>query len=295
MRSRPKKKTNRRSTASSVKGRISHWGKTDVGLKREVNEDFFLADANLNLYIVADGMGGHAGGDTASRMAVETIREKISQAKDSDGLFVRGAVLNESPAILKVLDEAVRTASAAIFEASQSNPELEGMGTTTTLMLTHGKRAYVAHVGDSRLYQFKNSIFSQVTEDHSLVNEQIKAGFITPEEALHSRFRNIITRSVGFESQVTADTFSFAMKSGDVYLLCSDGLNGMISDEKMGKTLRRGKLSTVPTRLVAAANQNGGDDNITVLVIQYGKTVRKDRRNSSARAGGARRSSKKRK
>jgi protein phosphatase len=249
-------------------GRISSWAGTDVGLKREVNEDFFLADSNLNLYIVADGMGGHAGGDIASRMAVEIVRDRVRQARRAGGLFNRQASTRESAAILKMLADAISNASSEIFKASDRRPELVGMGTTITAMLVHGARAYVAHVGDSRLYRWRGKRIEQMTEDHSLVNEQVKAGFITAEEAAHSRFRNIITRSVGFESLVNSDTFSAPLRPDDHFLLCSDGLYGMVEDQEIGQTLGNGRLSNAVGRLVSLANERGGEDNITVIILK---------------------------
>ena len=175
-----------------------------------------------------------------------------------------------APAILKLLEESIKEASAKIFDKSDKQPELAGMGTTVTLALTHGKRAYVAHVGDSRLYRLRNGKFEQLTEDHSLVNEQVKAGFITSEEAQHSRFRNIITRSVGFESEVIADTQSLPMKPADIYMICSDGLTGMVEDEEIQEVIMKARLSQAPARLVDLANQAGGEDNVTVVILRYG-------------------------
>jgi len=229
MRSRPQKRRKRTSVTKRSVGRISQWAKTDVGLKREINEDSFLADSDLSLFIVADGMGGHAGGDTASRIAVEVIRDRVLTARQAQEVFTKKAGREESPIILQLLSQAIRNASEKIFLLSNQSAELTGMGTTTTVMLVHGTRGYVAHVGDSRLYQLRNKEFKQLTEDHSLVNEQIKAGFITEEEAQHSRFRNIITRSVGFEKEVTVDTFSMMIKNRDIFLLCSDGLTSMVN------------------------------------------------------------------
>jgi PPM family protein phosphatase len=269
MRSRPIKKRKKSHLIGVERSRISCWSKSDVGLKRELNEDNFLDDPNLNLFIVADGMGGHAGGDTASRLAVEIVRQKILEARQVGNLFNARAAHQESPAILKLLQEAVRAASAQIFAESRQKRTLEGMGTTVTLVLAHGERAYVAHVGDSRLYRYQDGAFEQITEDHSLVNEQIKAGFITAEEALHSRFRNIITRSVGFESEVSPDTFSFPMKLQDVFVMCSDGLSGMVTDPELRRAIEAGPMSDLPSRLVAMANQRGGEDNITVIVLRY--------------------------
>ena len=291
MRSRPKKKRTpqkrRRKKSTTLKkgAKTSCWARTDLGLKRELNEDSYLADSNINLYIVADGMGGHAGGNIASKMSVNIIRKRVREARKAGILFSRDAIDNESPAILKMLEESIKEASAKIFEKSDKQPELAGMGTTVTLMLAHGKRAYVAHVGDSRLYRLRNSKFEQLTEDHSLVNEQVKAGFITSEEAQHSRFRNIITRSVGFESEVTADTLSLVMKPADVFLICSDGLTGMVEDDEIQETIKKARLSQAPARLVDLANRAGGEDNVTVVVMRYGDGEH-DRRASKARKKG---------
>ena len=276
MRSRPKKKRKpakrrgKKSRVSTGGVKTSCWARTDLGLKRELNEDSYLADSNINLYIVADGMGGHAGGNIASKMSVNIIRKQVRAARKAGDLFSKDAVENESPAILKMLEESIKEASAEIFDKSDRQPELAGMGTTVTLVLTHGKRAYVAHVGDSRLYRLRNGKFEQLTEDHSLVNEQVKAGFITSEEAQHSRFRNIITRSVGFESEVIADTQSLPMKPADVYLICSDGLTGMVEDEEIQEAIMKARLSQAPARLVDLANQAGGEDNVTVIILRYG-------------------------
>jgi protein phosphatase len=288
MRSRPKKKRTpqkrRRKKSTTIKkgAKTSCWARTDLGLKRELNEDSYLADSNINLYIVADGMGGHAGGNIASKMSVNIIRKRVRAARKAGVLFSRDAIDNESPAILKMLEESIKEASAKIFEKSDKQPELAGMGTTVTMMLAHGKRAYVAHVGDSRLYRLRNSKLEQLTEDHSLVNEQVKAGFITSEEAQHSRFRNIITRSVGFESEVTADTLSLVMQPADIFLLCSDGLTGMVEDDEIQEAVKQARLSQAPARLVDLANRAGGEDNVTVVVMRYGDG-KHDRRASKPR------------
>jgi PPM family protein phosphatase len=278
MRSRPQKKKKTGSRGSYRKGWVSAWAVTDVGLKRQCNEDSFLVDSDLQLYIVADGMGGHAGGGTASRMAVETVRKKVVQARRSKAAFNRQASERESGEIMKLLDDSIRLASEKIYQASSDKPELSGMGTTLTLMLVHGARGYVAHVGDSRLYRWRDGQFSQITEDHSLVNEQIKAGFITHEEAQVSRFRNIITRSVGFESNVTVDVQSFPLQPGNVFLLCSDGLSGMVDGAKMEQVMAGGRLSDAPGRFVELAKEAGGEDNITLVLIRYNGDFAKEKK-----------------
>jgi Serine/threonine protein phosphatase len=269
MRSRPQKRHKKTLDNIRLLGRVSAWGCTDVGLKRDNNEDNYIVDSNLQLYIIADGMGGHAGGAIASRMAIDLVRETISKTYHDHSIFNSQAAKRESSDILQLLKDAIRAASWGIYEFSNERIDLAGMGTTLTMMLMYGRRGYVAHVGDSRCYRLRNSTFEQLTEDHSLVQEQVRAGFLTREEAHKSRFRNIITRSVGFESQVNADAFSIPLSPGDVFLLCSDGLSGAADDKEIAKVLREGKLSDASSRLVALANQHGGEDNITLILLRY--------------------------
>ncbi len=248
---------------------MSSWGRTDVGRKREKNEDSFLVDSSLMLYVVADGMGGHAGGGTASRMAIKTVHSTVQEARRQGGVFPSEAGEIEHPAITELLGKSISKASGGIHEASARTPALHGMGTTVTTIMFHGPRCYVGHVGDSRLYRLRDGVFEQLTEDHSLVAEQVKAGFITAEEAHFSRFRNIITRSVGFESQVEADTFSADVRPGDVFLMCSDGLTGMVSDDDIEHVLKHSRMREAADLLVAMANRAGGEDNITVVLMRY--------------------------
>ena len=266
----PKTKRKKHNRHNRIGGAVSSWARTDVGLKREKNEDSYLIDSSLMLYMVADGMGGHAGGETASKMAVETVHETLQEARKRGDVFSHDSGEVEDAAIVELLDNAIREASKMIYDASTERPELQGMGTTITLSLFLGKRCYIAHVGDSRLYRYRNGQgFEQLTEDHSLVAEQVKAGFITVEEAQFSRFRNIITRSVGFESTVVADTFSFVVEEGDVFLVCSDGLTGMVTDEEIYQILSSSRLENARDRLIDMANRNGGEDNITLVLLRY--------------------------
>jgi len=244
-------------------------GLTDVGRKRNHNEDSFLIDDELQLYVVADGMGGHAGGGTASRIAVETIDKELRRAREArDNPFISTGNLQDSP-LPEALRIAVEKACLAIFTAAQADPRLVGMGTTVISLLVRDDHAFFAHVGDSRAYLVRGDLIQQISEDHSLVNEQIKAGMITPEEAKHSRYKNIITRSVGFEEEVQVDVMGVVAEPGDTFLLCSDGLANMLEDKELHEVVRSAEsLEAIPRRLVDFANERGGDDNITVIVVQ---------------------------
>ncbi|BDG08775.1 Stp1/IreP family PP2C-type Ser/Thr phosphatase [Anaeromyxobacter paludicola] len=248
---------------------IAARGLSDVGQRRDHNEDSFLVDEPLGLFVVADGMGGHAGGGTASRMAVETIQGRVRRAREAaPALFESSRPLGEHP-LRNVLREAVEDACAAIYRAAQGDPALAGMGTTVTaLLVLRGVGAFVAHVGDSRCYLVRGGSIYQVSEDHSLVNEQLKAGAITAEEARTSRFKNIITRSVGFEEQVLVDLIGLEVEPGDRLLVCSDGLTNMVGDERLLEVVAGAPVEEAPRRLVDLANAAGGDDNVTVVVVR---------------------------
>jgi PPM family protein phosphatase len=246
--------------------RIYSWGLTDVGMRRDHNEDSYLLSPELNLYVVADGMGGHAGGEMASGISVRTIEkvvraksDVIEEAKEYDGP-------HEHNPVARVLADAVRAACRAVHEKSQQVHELKGMGTTTTALLFQGPHAFVAHVGDSRAYLVRDGRVLQLSEDHSLVNEQIRAGLITAEQAQKSRFKNIITRSVGFDADVEVDVVVVEAKPLDAYLVCCDGLSNLVSDEEIGEIVFTNFLHRVPEVLVDLANSRGGDDNITVVL-----------------------------
>jgi PPM family protein phosphatase len=244
-------------------------GLTDVGRKRNHNEDSFLIDDELQLYVVADGMGGHAGGGTASRIAVETIDRELRRARESrDNPFV--TVPNLQEALLpEALRTAVERACLAIFNTAQEDPRLAGMGTTVISLVVRDNQAFFAHVGDSRAYLIRGPLIQQISEDHSLVNEQIKAGMITPEEAKHSRYKNIITRSVGFEEEVQVDVMGLVAEPEDIILLCSDGLANMVEDRELHEVVRSApRFEDIPRLLVDLANERGGDDNITVIVVR---------------------------
>jgi PPM family protein phosphatase len=248
--------------------RVAARGLTDVGRKRDHNEDSFLVDEDLGLFIVADGMGGHAGGGTASRLAVETVQAAMREARAATpDLLSREGPLEQSPA-REALREAVERACRSIYRAAQGDPNLAGMGTTVTAAAVAGRHAFVAHVGDSRCYLVRGGHIYQVSEDHSLVNEQLKAGAITADEAKSSRFKNIITRSVGFEEEVAVDLMGVDVEPGDRLVLCCDGLSNHAEDEEILHIVSSATFEEAPRRLVDLANDRGGDDNITVIVVE---------------------------
>lgn len=245
--------------------RLISSGLTDVGMVRDHNEDSYAIDEAMGLYVVADGMGGHAGGEMASAIAVKTIPEWVRDHRaELDEWLTHRRGENPQP---RILSNAIQRSCFNIHDAASKNPALQGMGTTVVSVWVHGQRAVVGHVGDSRVYLARNGHVLQITDDHSLVNEQIKAGVITHEQARHSRFKNIITRSVGFEADVAVDCHVLELAPGDRMLLCSDGLSNFIEVPEVGGALTALELEDVPRRLIALANQRGGDDNITVVCL----------------------------
>ncbi len=254
---------------------VSH-GLSDVGRKRDHNEDSFLIDPTLNLFVVADGMGGHAGGGTASRIAVKTIEAELRKArerKEGNPFKSTRAPDDQENPLPEFLRSTVELACSSIYRAAQDDPRLAGMGTTVTALLVHPRNewAYIAHVGDSRAYLLRGEAISQISEDHSLVNEQIKAGMISRDEAKQSRYKNIITRSVGFEEEVQVDVMGLRVERGDSFVLCSDGLANYFEDKELHRLASSGDPGSIAQALVALANERGGDDNITVVVVQIAR------------------------
>jgi serine/threonine protein phosphatase PrpC len=254
--------------------RITGWGASDVGRKRHHNEDSLLCNNELSLFAVADGMGGHLGGERASRMAVEIVEREIEKAR-REGLLAPpggpGADGNgEGEAIGVLLRKAVVEADRAIYETAMANPALAGMGTTLTALLFAGGQVHMGHVGDSRAYLYRDGRARQLTEDHSWIQEQVRAGLISAEEAKESRFRNIITRSVGFEPSVEPDLNIMAVQAGDAFVLCSDGLSNYLSVDEVGQVLTGHFYRDVAKVFVDMANDRGGDDNVTCLVVYAG-------------------------
>lgn len=233
------------------------WAQTDVGLRREINQDSILVDHILNLFVVADGMGGHKGGEVASAMAIEIVQDMVRER------------LSPQISAGKVLESAYRQASSRIhFKSTNENPELMGMGTTLVGILGYQNKVFIANVGDSRAYLLRGSNMWQLTEDHSLINEQVRAGVIAEEDAPHVMGRNVITRSVGFERDVNVDIFERPFEVGDSYLLCSDGLSGLVGDEKIIQIYTQCPESEFVSRCIIEAKKSGGDDNISVILVK---------------------------
>ncbi len=232
---------------------------TDVGKKRTTNQDYVYASkeaiGNLpNLFIVADGMGGHRAGDLASRYTVETFIEDV---KNSDEI---------NP--ISIIESAIRTANRALMEKASESEEYEGMGTTLVVATVVDRSIYIANVGDSRLYLVNNEI-QQITRDHSLVEEMISLGELDKESARLHEKKNIITRAVGADADLIADFFEVEYSAGDIILMCSDGLSNMIEDNNIKNIINEGTdLSDIAHKLIEVANNNGGKDNIAVVLVE---------------------------
>lgn len=233
------------------------WVKTDVGLKRDNNQDSFLCDKSIGLYIVADGMGGHKGGEIASAMACAAVKDVVTNPN------------NHHLSPKEILRFAYAEASSRIFTHAKEFPEYTGMGTTMVLILQKDHVFYIANVGDSRCYLSKGPLLWQLTEDHSLMNEQVRAGIMTVEQAKKMVAKNVITRSVGFEHDSVCDVIERIAAPGEFYLLCSDGLHGLVGDKRINEIIQRTPVDSITQELIDEAKKNGGDDNVTTLLIRF--------------------------
>jgi len=248
--------------------KIKSAGITDIGKRRQKNEDSFLVNDTLSLYLVADGMGGHAGGEFASKIAVSTIEEVIASKNETSALKWTYFTPNIIDNPLEQLIMAVNVAGVRIYKFAKENPKLKGMGTTITACMIHDTKAYIAHVGDSRLYHITKETIRQVTGDHSLVSEQIRQGKLTPEEAKNHRLRNVITRSLGISHISEIDTFTIDLKPDDVLVLCSDGAYNGLSTEEFHRIFIEHDIEFGVERLITTAITQDGDDNATCVAIK---------------------------
>ena len=242
--------------------RISCAGNTDVGVVRSGNEDSFLLDCSRGLFIVADGMGGHAAGEVASEMAVRIISTELGN--------LRGLSDGEAAGRMR---SAIRKANAEIFERTLAEHDKRGMGTTATVMVLFSRRYLIGQVGDSRAYLLREGDFLQLTKDHSYVQEQVDAGLLTPEQARTHPYSNVITRCVGANEDVAPDVYFGNLEKGDQVLLASDGLTGMLEDQQIAGIMNEEENPEVAvSKMITDANRRGGLDNITAIVIRVDST-----------------------
>lgn len=245
-------------------------GLSDVGRVRTNNEDSFRIVEALNLFILSDGMGGEAHGEVASAMAVDVIDKYCESDKEDSG----ATVLDEAPSNIssrtRRLKSAVAQANFQIFQAAQKNPEQRGMGATITALWLKDTLLSIAHVGDSRAYLLRNGNLQQLTNDHSLVAEQVRRGLITPQQAEESEMQSVLLRALGAHPEVEIDTDEVEIIPRDVLLLCSDGLTRMVTEPEIAGALQAEMVpSAAAERLIALANENGGIDNVTVIVVRF--------------------------
>ena len=239
---------------------------TDPGLTRDNNEDSVTFDAETRLCILADGMGGYNAGEIASGMVTAFIKSELGRWLAQAG---RNA---NSKEVRRAMEICVENANHSIFNAANSNPQYSGMGTTLVVGVFQNTRLMLGHIGDSRCYRWRAGQLQQLTKDHSLLQEQLDAGLITPEQALTSLNKNLVTRAVGVEDAVLLEVNEHRVELGDIYLMCSDGLSDMISHEAIAAILLRARsLDQTARELVIAANEGGGRDNISVLLAQAGE------------------------
>jgi len=242
---------------------------TDPGRVRDHNEDCIESRPDIGLFVLADGMGGYNAGEVASGMATSLISDGLQETWSPRGLAGRGREDTKALSEQLIKDQVAR-ANSAIFTTSQNNPECAGMGTTLVVTLFFDNFMTVAHIGDSRLYRLRGESMEQVTRDHSLLQEQLDSGLITPEEAKLSQNKNLVTRALGIDPSVQPEVHVYETQPDDTYLLCSDGLSDMVEDEEIRLTLITLKSNPNLTvqQLVQAANDNGGRDNISAMLIR---------------------------
>jgi len=249
--------------------RIRYAAKTDPGLKRSHNEDFFSLVEEEQLFLVADGMGGHASGEVASKMAADCVKSFFDRSRDEDATWPYKMDKNLSYLENRMV-VAVKAANKQIFEAAAADGKLKGMGTTVVLCQVNGDKFYIAHVGDSRCYRLRGETLEQITRDHSLLEDYKDARpDMTDEEEKRFPHKNVITRALGMKDSVQVDVRIHPIEDGDIFLLCSDGLSGMISDDHIQKLIAdSSSLEGAVSELIAEANNAGGNDNITVLALE---------------------------
>ncbi len=252
--------------------KMQGFGLTDVGVVRSHNEDSFFVSNESALYIVCDGVGGRNAGEIASQMGVDIIRDHMTKARGKSNAFI-GTFDNALSETTNRLGSAIRLANQVVYEAAKSKPNLQGMGSTVVAAVYEDGTLSLAHAGDSRAYLLRKEKLSQLTDDHSLVNEQLRKGLISKEEARLSEIKNVITRALGPEPEIDVELAQHKVQGGDAYLLCSDGLSNMVPDEMILSTmLNSDRIDRACMNLIELAKDNGGTDNITAVIVHAEKS-----------------------
>lgn len=242
-------------------------GMSHVGRRRKLNEDSFLRDDGIGFYIVADGVGGHAKGEIASALAVEEAYGFVTRGLETIEAFLDDPTEDNLFQVRRLVESAVQSACYMVFGLAEQDPERKGMSTTVSALLVAEGLGVVAQVGDSRVYRLRYGAAQQLTEDHTLINYKLKHGLITPEEAARAPGKNVITRAVGHRDYVQVDTLECDVLPKDRFMLCSDGLHTYLRDEEVAQILDGGSLDQVAQYCIDLANERGGKDNITVLLV----------------------------
>jgi protein phosphatase len=248
--------------------RVISYGLSDIGRKRPHNEDAYLCDDELGLYVVADGVGGHAKGEVASQESIEQVQGWVRAGRARIDVLRSAPTADAAYQVRRLVESAVQQACYMVFGMAEQDPERKGMSTTMSALLVAAGSAFIAQVGDSRVYLMRESRVSQLTEDHTLINYKLKHGLITEEEARRAPGRNVITRAVGHRDYVEVDTTQVQVVADDRFLLCSDGLHGYLQDQEIEPLLRLDPLSDAARQFVQLANARGGKDNITAVIVQ---------------------------
>lgn len=249
--------------------RVMAAAQTDVGCVRKHNEDNFLVDAELGLFLVADGLGGHAAGEVASQIVVDRVQQFIGQTVEQDRTWPMEYDVSLAYDANR-LKAALMLSDKAILDDIRVNPERESMGSTVVACLVHGLRVTLVHVGDSRAYLLNSEGIRQITRDHSWVAEQVENGVLTPEEARKHPFRNVITQALGNGGDLDVAVQEMTFKELDRLLLCTDGLSGMVADDEIWRIVQEApSLQTAVNRLIDKAKENGGEDNVTAVLVAF--------------------------
>jgi len=253
----------------TLKGKLAHVECTDVGKVRDHNEDTIGSQPDIGLWVLADGMGGYNAGEVASGIAVKTIVDLVTQACKTEkrGDIEAGTGYMRQTIVLR---DAIHRANKVINQTAQSQPQCEGMGTTLVASLFYDNKVSIAHVGDSRMYRLRGNRFEQITMDHSLLQELVDRGFYSQEEAQRSTNRNYVTRALGVEANVDVEVQEVEVQKGDYFLMCSDGLPDMVEDEDIHLTISTfaNDVRTVGEQLIKLTNDNGGRDNVSVILVR---------------------------